>query len=86
MAHFRAYRHLVDGALASAIVFRTHSGRTKGSCRAATHAGLITRAMDAILCRLLERGGPVSRGSAMGLLSAAGITSIPTVGSSRGGY
>ncbi len=74
-----------DGALASAIVFRTRSGRTKGSRRAATHAGPITRAVDAMSCRSLERGGPVSRGSAMGLLSAAGITPTPTVGSSRGG-
>ncbi len=61
------------------------SDGTKGSRRAATHAGPITRAVDAISCRSLERGGPVSRGSAMGLLSAAGITQTPTVGSSRGG-
>ncbi len=76
---------LVDGALASAIVSRTRSGRAKGSRRAATHAGPITQAVDAISCRLLERGGPVSRGSATGLLSAAGITPTPTVGSSREG-
>ncbi len=45
----------------------------------------ITQAVDAISCRSLERGGPVSRGSATGLLSAAGITLTPTVGSSRVG-
>ncbi len=67
-------------------MFRTRSGRTKGSRRAATHAGPVTLAVDDISCRSLERGGPVSRGSATGLLSAAGITGItPTVGSSRGG-
>ncbi len=38
----------MGGALASAIVFRTRSGRTKGSCRVATHAGPISRAVDAI--------------------------------------
>ncbi len=51
----------------------------------ATNAGFITRAVDAILCRSLERGGPVSRVSATGLLSAAGITQTLMVGSSRGG-
>ncbi len=51
----------------------------KGFSRAAIHAEPITRAVDAISCRSLERGGPVSRGSATGLLSAAGITLTPTV-------
>ncbi len=55
----------------------------QGSCLAATNAGPISRAVDAISCRLLERGCPVSRVSATGLLSAAGVT--PTVGSFRGG-
>ncbi len=58
--------------------------RKKGSRRAATHAGPITQAVDAISCHLLERGGPVSRGSAMELLSEAGITPTPTVSFSRG--
>ncbi len=40
---------------------------------AATHAGPITRAVDAIVWRSLERGGPVSRGLATGLLLAAKI-------------
>ncbi len=66
-------------------MFRTCSGRTKGSQRAATHAGPITRAVDAISGRSLERGGFISRGSVTELLSAAGITQTPTVGSSRGG-
>ncbi len=57
----------------------------EGSRRAATHAGPITRAVDAISCRLLDRGGPVSRGLTMELLSLAGITQTSTVGSSRGG-
>ncbi len=39
------------------MVFRTHSGSLKGSHRVATHAGPITRAVDAISCRSLERGG-----------------------------
>ncbi len=85
MDQFREYRLLVDEALASAIVFRTCSGRTKGSSWAATHAGPITWTVDAISCRLLERGGPVSRGSSTGLLSAPGITPTPMAGSSRGG-
>ncbi len=49
-----------------------------------TRAGPITRAVDAISCRSLERGGPVSRGLATGLPSAAGIILTSTVGS-RGG-
>ncbi len=56
----------------------------KGSRRTATHAGSITQAVNAISCCSLERGGPVLKGSATGLLSAAGITPAPTVGSSRG--
>ncbi len=66
-------------------MFRIRSGKTKGSHRAATHAGSITQAVDAISSSSLERGGPVSRGSSMELLSVAGITPTPTVGSSRGG-
>ncbi len=49
-----------------------------------TRAGPITRAVDAISCRSLEREGPVSRGLATGLPSEAGIILTSTVGS-RGG-
>ncbi len=55
-------------------MFRTRSGRSKGSRWAATHAGPITRAVDAIACRSLERG-LVLRALATGLLRAAGISS-----------
>ncbi len=59
----------------SNLVFRTRSGRTKVSRRAATYAGPITLGRGCHIVSSLERGGPVSRGSATELLSAAGNNS-----------
>ncbi len=69
--HLRAWGRLVDGALASEMVFNTRSGRLIGSRRAAKGGEQTARVEGAILFRSPERGDPVSGTWARGLLSAA---------------